>query len=92
MRTYSMDLRERVVAAAEQGDLTLAEVAALFGVSLAWVKRLRQRLKATGSLAPLAGGRGPEPKLGDRGHGAPPLQGSYSTHATRPPLLVSKPI
>jgi transposase len=65
MRTYSMDLRERVVAAYAQGDLTLAEVAARFRVSVAWVKRLRQRLKATGSLDPLPGGRGPEPKLGE---------------------------
>jgi transposase len=48
---YSMDLRERVFKAWEaSGDAD--EVAATFGVSRAWVHRLAQRQRDTGSLAP----------------------------------------
>jgi transposase len=48
---YAMDFRERVAAAhAESGSS--AEVAETFGCSEAWVRRLTQRLRETGSLAP----------------------------------------
>lgn len=48
---YSMDLRERVFQAWKaSGDGE--EVAATFGVSRAWVHRLAQRERDTGSLAP----------------------------------------
>ena len=48
---YSMDLRERVLRAWDvSGDAE--EVAATFGVSRAWVHRLAQRHRATGSIAP----------------------------------------
>lgn len=48
---YSMDLRERVLKAWQaSGDAD--EVAATFGVSRAWVHRLAQRHRETGSLAP----------------------------------------
>ena len=48
---YSKDLRERVFKAWEaSGDAD--EVAATFGVSRAWVHRLAQRHRETGSLAP----------------------------------------
>src|ERR687887_90746 len=50
MAPYSMDLRERV---ARAWDASGAEdVAATFGVSRAWVHRLIQRRRETGSLAP----------------------------------------
>ena len=49
--SYSMDLRERVFKAWEaSGDAE--EVAATFGVSRAWVHRLAQRKRETGSLTP----------------------------------------
>lgn len=51
MRAYSMDLRERVFADSQAGMATAA-VAAKYSVSPAWVRRLNQRHKATGSLAP----------------------------------------
>lgn len=51
MRTYSMDLRERVWADCQAGMKTPA-VAQKYSVSPAWVRRLKQRHKATGSLAP----------------------------------------
>ena len=48
---YSMDLRERVLKAWEaSGDAD--EIAATFGVSRAWVHRLAQRQRETGSIAP----------------------------------------
>lgn len=51
MAPYSMDLRKRVFQAWEaSGDAE--EVAATFGVSRAWVHRLAQRERETGSLAP----------------------------------------
>ena len=51
MAPYSLDLRERVARAWDaSGDA--ADVAATFGVSRAWVHRLIQRRRETGSLAP----------------------------------------
>src|SRR3981081_1458564 len=51
MAPYSMDLRERVARACDtSGDADAA--AGRFGVSRAWVHRLIQRRRETGSLAP----------------------------------------
>src|SRR6202171_1512383 len=51
-KPYSMDLRERVVAAGETGGLSCHQAAAQFGVgvstAIVWVRRLRE----TGSVAP----------------------------------------
>jgi transposase len=50
---YSMDLRTRVLKAWDaSGDAD--DVAATFGVSRAWVHRLAQRRRETGSIAPRA--------------------------------------
>jgi len=63
MRAYSMDLRERVVAACDDG-LGTAEVAETFAVSASWVRRLQQRRRETGSIAPRVPARhGPAPVL-----------------------------
>jgi transposase len=62
MRAFSDDLRLRVHEACQAGEST-AEVAERFGVSPAFVRRLKQRFGLTGSLAPLQGGRGPARKL-----------------------------
>jgi transposase len=51
MRAYSMDLRERVWTDCQAGMKT-PEVAAKYSVSESWVRRLKQRQKATGSIAP----------------------------------------
>jgi transposase len=48
---YSMDLRERVLKAWDTTG-NADEVAATFGVSRAWVHRLAQRHRETGSIAP----------------------------------------
>ena len=51
-KPYSMDLRERVVAAVEEGGLSRHQAAARFGVgvstAITWVRRYRE----TGSVAP----------------------------------------
>jgi len=51
MAPYSMDLRQRVLKAFEASG-EADEVAATFGVSRAWVHRLAQRRRETGSIAP----------------------------------------
>jgi transposase len=61
MRAYSNDLRERVVAACDARDGTREQIAARFSVSVAWLRRLLQRRRETGSIAPRprGGGRAP---------------------------------
>jgi transposase len=63
MKTYSQDLRERVVRACDQGGRTRQQVAELFGVSTAWIRRLLQRRRQTGSFAALPRGGGSVPKM-----------------------------
>ncbi len=58
MKPYSQDLRERGVRACDEGRGTRAQIADLFHVSTAWIRRLLQRRRQTGSVAakPHAGG------------------------------------
>ena len=51
MRAYSVDLRQRVVAAVDAGT-PRAAVARTFGVSLATIKRYLKRRREVGHLAP----------------------------------------
>jgi len=51
METYSDDLRERVVRACDEKRGTRKEIAELFGVSTAWIRRLLQRRRETGSIS-----------------------------------------
>jgi transposase len=62
VRAYSMDLRERVVAAVDAG-LTQSQAAARFGVSLRTVERYLARRRATGSLAATEQRHGPAPTV-----------------------------
>jgi transposase len=58
MESYSMDLRERVVRACDEQIGTRMEIAEMFKVSTAWVRRLLQRRRETGNfLARPRGGR-----------------------------------
>jgi transposase len=61
MHAYSMDLRERVVAACDGGEGTREEIAKRFRVGVAWVYRLLQRRRQTGSIAPKPHGGGQKP-------------------------------
>src|SRR5271165_221681 len=63
MRPYSMDLRERVAAAVDEGEGSQREIARLFRVSVAFVSRLLQRRRQKGTLAPEPHGGGPTPVL-----------------------------
>jgi transposase len=59
MKAYSVDLRERVVAAAEAG-MPRAEIAATFRVSEATIRRWRRRQRERGALtADVSPGRPP---------------------------------
>jgi transposase len=62
MAAISMDLRVRIRDAREAGETT-AEVAERFSVCPSFVRRLMQRFRETGSVAPETGPRGPEPQL-----------------------------
>jgi len=66
MQAYSQDLRERVVRACDEGRGTRTAIAALFGVSTAWIRRLLQRRRQTGSFAALPHAGGPAPKMDDQ--------------------------
>jgi len=50
MNAYSLDLRERVVAAYEKGNHTIAEVAAQFSVGETFLKKMLRQKRQTGSL------------------------------------------
>ena len=63
--TYSQDLRDRVLAAADRG-MTTKEIAETFTVSPAWVRRLKQRRRETGETAARERGSPGVPKI-DRG-------------------------
>jgi transposase len=51
MRPYSQDLRERVIAALEAGELSQAEIAETFAVSLSTIEKWWRRWRLTGSCA-----------------------------------------
>lgn len=53
MKAYSLDLRERVIAALERGEQCQAEIAETFGVSLSSVEKWWQRWRETRRVAAL---------------------------------------
>jgi transposase len=58
MKAYSIDLRERVVAACDAGDATREQVAARFSVSISWIRKLLRQRRQTGSIEPKPHGGG----------------------------------
>jgi transposase len=63
MKTYSMDLRQRVVDAYDHKMGTLKEIATRFSVSLSWVQKLMRLRRTCGSFAPKPHGGGRRPKF-----------------------------
>jgi len=63
MKSYSMDLRERVIGAYDQKASTQEQVAERFGVSVPWIKKLLRRRRESGTLEPKPHGGGREPKF-----------------------------
>ena len=66
MKAYSLDLRERVVAACQTG-LTQPAMAAQFSVSLSFVAKLLRRQRTSGNVSALPSGHGPAPGRGRPG-------------------------
>jgi transposase len=66
MEAYSLDLRQRICAACDQGDQTRQEVADGFRVGVWFVYKILRQRRQTGSIAPRPRGHGPEPLM-DRG-------------------------
>lgn len=64
---FSLDLRERVWRAHEQGNSSQPQVAEQFGVSASFVRDLVRRRRETGSLAPKPHGGGHPPALDKKG-------------------------
>ena len=60
MHAYSLDLRRRVLADCDRGQSTRT-VATKYSVSESWVRRLKQRRRATGETAPRDARHGPAP-------------------------------
>ena len=65
MQAYSLDLRQRVVRAYEQGRRTVAEIAEQFSVSPGFIKKMLRQWRSTGDLAPLPHGGGKPRSLPD---------------------------
>lgn len=61
MQAYSLDIRQRVVEAYENGVETIIEVAERFEVSDSFIKKLLRRKRTTGEIAPV-GHRGGQPR------------------------------
>jgi transposase len=57
---YSLDLRTRILADTDRG-LTTRAVATKYTVSESWVRRLKQRRRETGEVAPRTATPGPKP-------------------------------
>ena len=68
MKAYSLDLRQRVVAAYEKGKSSIAEVAEQFNVGQTFVKKMLRQKREQGSVAPLAHGGGRQPSLSEKEH------------------------
>ncbi len=65
-RPYSLDLRERVVAAVEKSGMSRRRAAAQFGVGVSTVIHWVRRLRETGSVAPgKMGGHKPKAIAGE---------------------------
>lgn len=63
MEAYSLDLRERICAACDEGAETRQEVADRFDVGRWFVHKLLRQRRREGSLAPKSRGRGPAPRI-----------------------------
>jgi len=63
MKPYPLELRQRIVAAVEQREQTIEEIAEMFGVTERYVYKLLQLYRQTGDLSPRPPGGGAVAKL-----------------------------
>jgi transposase len=66
MKSYSMDLRRRVIEAYDAGRGSSRQLARVFGVSSPWVRKLLRLRRETGTIAAKAYRPGPKPRLSAR--------------------------
>jgi transposase len=66
MQAYSLDLRERVVSAYENGVETILEVAENFSVSPSFIKKMLAQKRSTGELKPVGHRGGQRKRLSDK--------------------------
>ena len=59
MKTYSIDLRERIVEAVDNKEGTLREIAETFKVNKSFIDKLLKQRRETGSIEALPHGGGP---------------------------------
>jgi len=52
MKAYSLDLRQKIVAAYAQGNRSQRQIAQQFGVALSFIEKLLKQQRETGSIAP----------------------------------------
>lgn len=64
MKTLSLDLRERIVAAFDRGDGTRLQIAERYEVSESMVKKLLKQRVKTGDIAPRHANSGRKPTIG----------------------------
>jgi transposase len=67
MQPYPQELRVRVVAAVEQGEHSIPEIASLFNVGVTFIKKMLRLHRAGDDLAPRHGG-GAQPALKEPEH------------------------
>jgi transposase len=63
MKTYSIDLRQKIFQAYERGVGSQRVVAELFGVSVSFVEKLFIQLRSTGSVEPKPHAGGPPSRI-----------------------------
>ena len=61
MKTYSIDLRKRVLAACDRREQTITEITKQFQVSRRWIEKLRKRRTESGTIAPAERTQGRKP-------------------------------
>ncbi len=66
MKTYSFDLRQRLVDAVDEGIDTYSEIAEKFGVHESYIYKLRRQRHDLGDIKPLPHGGGAQSKLDDK--------------------------
>jgi transposase len=66
MKTYPIELRQKIVDAVEQQLGTYNEIAEMFGISEQYIYKLLRQRRETGSLAPLPRGGGTQALLNDQ--------------------------
>jgi len=77
MKSYSIDLREKIVNAYERGGTSVRKVAVQFGVAKSYVQKLLQLKKTQGHLEPKKPGGTMRGKLDDYGRELSEMVKSY---------------